>query len=59
MKAVVQAVEEYRAGGPITARCPVCDDVLQVTVNEEIGSTWVVCPKGCTNAHLKWHPQGK
>jgi hypothetical protein len=51
-----QALTEYFAGQPITARCPTCGQVLQVKDFPAIGSRWVLCGNGCTNHHTKYEP---
>lgn len=46
---ISQALEEYRNGLEITAKCNVCQSTLRVEELAEIGTTWVICDKGCTN----------
>ncbi len=58
LKAVDEALDAYFNGKPITTRCTACGELLSVYRTElETGttSTWVSCPHGCTQAHLKGH----
>jgi hypothetical protein len=57
MQAITQALADYRDGVRVSATCPVCGSSLRVTVDERIGSTWVICESGCTSAHFKWQPK--
>lgn len=43
------ALEQYRGGSPITAKCIVCGANLKVTDIPEIGKLWVTCDTGCTD----------
>ena len=43
-----EAIKAYRAGEPVTARCPTCDKALTVTEVPETGELWVTCGTGCT-----------
>lgn len=49
LAAITQALEEYRNGSEITAKCSVCQSVLRVEEIDEIRTTWVVCDEGCTS----------
>ena len=49
LAAITQALEEYRNDSEVTAKCNVCQSVLRVEEIDEIGTTWVVCDKGCTS----------
>ena len=51
-----QALTEFFAGRPITARCLTCNTVLQVKDFPAIGSRWVICGNGCTQHHTKYEP---
>ena len=54
LEKINQAIDEYRNGHVISSKCPVCNEILSVSVVKEINSTWVNCPNGCT----KYHAQG-
>ena len=49
LAAITQALEEYRNGLEITAKCYICQGVLRVEEIDEIGTTWVTCDEGCTS----------
>jgi hypothetical protein len=53
MLPVVEALEAYFEGRPVTSRCLECDQLLVVDHIEVIHSTWVLCPNGCTFYHDK------
>lgn len=54
---IAEALRQHASGVPVTARCPVCDQVLVVTEIPEIGSTWVRCPNGHVNYHARSTPR--
>ena len=55
LKSIMQAIEEYFSGQPVTSRCIHCDELLVVDYVEltETGTTtaWVNCSNGCTAYH--------
>lgn len=46
LAAVSAALAEWRAGRPITARCPSCDSLIMITDVEATGDLVVSCEKG-------------
>jgi ssDNA-binding Zn-finger/Zn-ribbon topoisomerase 1 len=51
LESITRALEQYRSGSLITAKCMKCNGTLVVKDIPTIGTTWVVCDKGCTNYH--------
>jgi hypothetical protein len=52
---VVEALEAYFEGKPVTSRCLECDQPLVVDHIKVIHSTWVLCSNGCTFYHEQGH----
>lgn len=46
--AIHQALDEYRHGRDVTARCPKCNEPLVVKDVPATGELWVTCRSGCT-----------
>lgn len=53
-KSVFEALDAYHFDRPVSARCPVCGELLSVTVLEAVDTLWVACPKGCTTYREKY-----
>lgn len=46
---IIKAIEQYEKGEAVDVCCPEYNNLLVVQDVPEVGSIWVMCPKGCTN----------
>ena len=55
---IYQALDAYRNGREVTARCPRCGNLLVVFDKQHLGSLWIACgTPECTLMHMKYIPQ--
>ncbi len=53
-RSILETLEAYHDGKPISAHCPNCSEILVVTVLESIDTIWVSCSNGCTSYREKY-----
>lgn len=54
---VEEALNSYREGTPIAARCAICDQPLTLTEIDATGELWITCATGCTSFRARRQPK--